>query len=107
MVAVANARALGQVLPTLLSNAVKYNRPGGRVLLTTSTDAERLLISVTDEGQGMTETQQALLFQPFNRLGAERGPIQGSGLGLVIARELTRAMGGELSVQSRANEGTT
>jgi PAS domain S-box-containing protein len=107
MLVVANARALGQVLTNLFSNAVKYNRPGGRVLLTTDADADRLLISVSDEGQGMTETQQAHLFQPFNRLGAERGSIPGSGLGLVIARELTRAMGGELSVQSRANEGTT
>jgi CheY-like chemotaxis protein len=55
----------------------------------------------------MTKEQQERLFQPFDRLGAERSGVPGSGLGLVIARELTRAMGGELSVQSAPKVGTT
>jgi len=105
--AMANVRALEQVLTNLLSNAIKYNRTGGRVTLTMRSQPGLLLIDVGDEGRGMTKEQQVRLFQPFDRLGAERSGIPGSGLGLVIARELMRAMGGDLSVQSAPKVGTT
>jgi PAS domain S-box-containing protein len=102
----AEGRALEQVLMNLLSNAIKYNRAGGRVRLALATDASRVQLSVIDEGEGLTPSQQAQLFQPFNRLGAERRRVEGTGLGLVIARELTLAMEGRLEVKSVPGQGS-
>jgi PAS domain S-box-containing protein len=102
----AEGRALEQVLMNLLSNAIKYNRAGGRVLLALATEASRVQLSVIDEGEGLTPSQQAQLFQPFNRLGAERRRVEGTGLGLVIARELTLAMEGRLEVKSVPGQGS-
>ena len=103
----ANARALEQLLMNLLSNAIKYNRRGGRVEIGLEIDAARVALAVRDEGLGMSTSQQQRLFQPFERLGAERGHVEGSGLGLVIARELARAMGGSLDVASTPGVGST
>jgi PAS domain S-box-containing protein len=102
----AEGRALEQVLMNLISNAIKYNRPGGAVRLHLATDASHVQLSVIDEGEGLDAAQQAQLFQPFNRLGAERRRVEGTGLGLVIARELTQAMEGRLEVQSTPGEGS-
>ncbi len=102
----ADQRALDQVLMNLLSNAVKYNRPGGAVRLELATDASHVQLTVVDEGEGLDAQQMAQLFQPFNRLGAERKRVEGTGLGLVIARELTLAMEGRLEVQSTPGRGS-
>lgn len=97
--------ALGQVLDNLLSNAIKYNRVNGRVrILFESREAGMLLID--DTGIGMSEQQLGQLFEPFNRLGAERSAVRGAGLGLVITKKLLHAMGGEVQVRSRAGVGT-
>jgi PAS domain S-box-containing protein len=101
----ADARALEQVLMNLLSNAIKYNRSSGSVHLELLREGERVTLAVRDEGEGLSEQQQAQLFQPFNRLGAERRRIEGSGLGLVIARQLVEAMGGTLGLTSRRGGG--
>jgi PAS domain S-box-containing protein len=103
----ADPRALEQVLMNLLSNAIKYNRPHGEVHLELRADDKQVVLSITDEGLGLSTEQQAALFQPFNRLGAERTRIEGSGLGLVISRDLMRAMGGALTVQSAIGQGAT
>ncbi|GMV44629.1 MAG: hypothetical protein AMXMBFR66_00270 [Pseudomonadota bacterium] len=107
--ALADETRLRQVLTNLLSNAVKYNREGGSVTLRAHADADgsRLRLEVADSGIGMTETQLAGLFQPYNRLGREAGGVEGIGIGLVISRHLTELMGGELTVRSRAGAGTT
>ncbi|MBX3626405.1 MAG: PAS domain S-box protein [Rhizobacter sp.] len=105
--ALADARAVEQVLLNLLSNAIKYNRPAGTVKVTLSRGDEHMFVAVTDEGEGLSETQQARLFQPFNRLGAEQKRVEGTGLGLVIARQLAASMGGELKVTSRPGKGST
>lgn len=102
-----NARALEQVLTNLLSNAVKYNADGGEVHVTIHGQGDQVHIAVSDDGPGMTPQQQARLFRPFERLGAERSPVEGTGLGLVIARELAIAMQGELQVRSAPGAGTT
>lgn len=102
-----DAIRLRQVLMNLLSNAVKYNRAGGRVDVQACADGQRVIVSVEDTGPGLSEDQQAELFQPFNRLGAEHSHIDGTGLGLVIARQLLEAMGGSLSVQSTVGQGST
>jgi PAS domain S-box-containing protein len=103
----ADGRALEQVVMNLLSNAIKYNRPGGRVQLRLAEDATHVKLSVVDQGQGLDAAQQSQLFQPFNRLGAERSRVEGTGLGLVIARELTLAMEGRLEVHSEPGRGSS
>ena len=108
----ADATRLRQILTNLLSNAIKYNRPNGRVTVSVTRDAEgtpapRLRIAVSDTGLGLSPSQQAQLFQPFNRLGRERSQTEGTGIGLVISQHLAELMQGSLEVQSRENEGST
>jgi PAS domain S-box-containing protein len=101
----ADPRALEQVLMNLLSNAIKYNRPHGAVHISLLQEDTQVALAIRDEGLGLSAEQQAALFQPFNRLGAERTRIEGSGLGLVISRDLMRAMGGTLTAQSQLGQG--
>ena len=114
---VADHRRLRQVLINLLSNAIKYNRPGGHVSLAISHEpglardgsnpsAGWVCLAVSDTGQGLTQRQIDALYQPFNRLGAELGEVEGTGLGLALARELTEAMGGSLQVRSELGKGS-
>jgi signal transduction histidine kinase len=102
----ADRQRLGQVLNNLLSNAVKYNRPGGSVSLTAKPGAGMLCVTVADTGPGLTAAQVAQLFQPFNRLGAERSGRPGTGLGLVITRNLAALMGGRVQVDSEPGQGS-
>jgi PAS domain S-box-containing protein len=97
---------LRQVLVNLLSNAVKYNRPGGRVALTWRRTGDECEILVTDTGQGIPADQLACLFQPFNRLGAETSTVEGTGIGLVLSRQLAEMMGGTLTISSTFGVGT-
>ncbi|MES2715320.1 MAG: ATP-binding protein [Pseudomonadota bacterium] len=104
----ADARRLQQVLVNLLSNAIKYNQRGGRVdvsalVVPGQAQAE---IAVRDTGQGLSAAQQQQLFQPFNRLGAEGGVVEGTGLGLVISRQLVQLMQGEIGVHSAPGQGS-
>jgi signal transduction histidine kinase/CheY-like chemotaxis protein len=105
---IADRQRIHQVLLNFLSNAVKYNRPGGRVTITVhSMDPDRCRIAVADTGAGLSAEKQALLFQPFERLGAENSSIQGNGLGLALSRNLAQAMGGKVGVHSIVDVGTT
>ena len=88
---------LKQVVTNLLSNAVKYNVDGGTILIHVQRRGELVGIAVADSGMGMDEAQLGQLFQPFNRLGREHGTIEGTGIGLVIARRLAELMGGDLT----------
>ena len=103
----ADRRRLLQVLSNLLSNAIKYNRPAGWVRLRVNAHEGRVEISVSDSGPGLDAMQQARLFQPFERLGAQRGAVAGSGLGLALSREMAEAMGGHIEVESVPGEGST
>ena len=98
-----------QVLLNLLSNAVKYNRADGRVTLEAgpSPDGKRVRLSVVDTGQGIAEEHLPLLFTPFERLGAEKTNVEGSGIGLALAKRLVESQGGELGVTSELGVGTT
>jgi PAS domain S-box-containing protein len=102
----ADAVRLRQVLVNLLSNAVKYNRPGGTVRLTWRVTEASCVVKVTDTGRGISAEQFEKLFQPFNRLGAEASTVEGTGIGLVLSRQLAQMMGAELNIASRVNEGT-
>ena len=100
---------LRQVLVNLLSNAIKYNRPGGSVCVLVGPGAldDELAIEVKDTGHGMSPEQMGHLFDPFNRLGAERSHIEGTGIGLMITRGLIELMGGQLKVSSEAGVGSS
>jgi PAS domain S-box-containing protein len=101
-----DATRLRQVLLNLLSNAIKYNRRGGWVRTALSGDAQVVHLDVEDNGLGISPEQMAHLFEPFNRLGRERGPAEGTGIGLVLSRELIERMGGSLVIDSGAVRGT-
>ncbi|MFT3955544.1 MAG: PAS domain S-box protein [Piscinibacter sp.] len=100
-------RCLRQVLMNMVSNAVKYNRAGGWVVVSLlDAPPGRCVIGVEDTGSGLTEEQLARLFQPFERLGHETSGIEGSGLGLVITRSLIEQMGGTITLSSVPGAGT-
>lgn len=99
---------LKQSLLNLLSNAIKYNRPHGSVdLFSTMESDHRVRIEVRDTGPGLTSEQQAVLFQPFNRLGREGGELEGTGIGLVITKHLVELMDGQLGLRSSVGNGCT
>ncbi|MEO8056701.1 MAG: ATP-binding protein [Burkholderiales bacterium] len=97
---------LRQVMLNLVSNAIKYNKPGGTVAIDIEVLPAGVRIGVTDTGMGMTPEQLAGLFEPFNRLGREHSAIDGTGIGMALVRQLVRLMGGALSVTSTAGAGT-
>jgi PAS domain S-box-containing protein len=97
-----------QILTNLLSNAVKYNLEGGSVIVASRmADEGRIALDVIDTGAGMSPQQLAQLFQPFNRLGQESGPVEGTGIGLVISLRLAELMGGTLHARSSVGMGST
>lgn len=102
----ADTTRLRQVLINLLSNAVKYNRPQGKVTLTARANQTFVTLQISDTGRGLSAEQVSHLFEPFNRLGIESEGIEGAGIGLVIVKGLTQAMGGTISVSSTPGEGT-
>jgi CheY-like chemotaxis protein len=104
----ADRQRLSQILLNLLSNAVKYNRPEGKVVITCRELPDgRAQIRVRDTGRGIPHDRLSRLFRPFDRLGAEDTGVEGTGLGLTVARELARAMGGSLDLETQIGEGST
>jgi PAS domain S-box-containing protein len=96
-----------QVLINLVYNAVKYNRPDGRVTVEcTLASPHSIRISVHDTGVGLTAEQLSQLFQPFNRLGQEAGPVTGTGVGLVVSKRLVERMGGSIGADSTVGVGS-
>ena len=102
----ADPTRLRQIVVNLLSNGIKYNKARGRVDLVVAQLADQVSIQVKDTGIGMSPAQQSHLFEPFNRLGADRTDIEGTGIGLVIVRKLVELMGGQLLVVSTPGDGS-
>lgn len=102
----ADARRLRQILVNLVSNAIKYNRPGGdvKVVVHPLTSA-RIRIVVSDNGPGIEPEERDQLFQPFNRLNQDAGEIEGSGVGLALSRKMAVGMGGDIGVDSLPGQG--
>ena len=104
----ADRTRLKQVLINLLSNATKYNRPGGAVSVECALSApESIRVIIRDTGAGLTPEQLAQLFQPFNRLGKEASSEEGTGIGLVVTKRLVELMGGTIGVDSTVGVGST
>ena len=114
-VAVVDKVRLNQITLNLLTNAVKYTDPGGRVTFTASSHLlkdgmARCRISVADTGSGISPEFQAVMFEPFTRdsgLGGRTLTEQGTGLGLSIVKKIADLMGGDITVDSVPGQGTT
>jgi PAS domain S-box-containing protein len=102
----ADLQKLKDVLLNLLANAVKYNRPEGRVIIACASRAGRGRITVTDTGVGIAADKLDRLFVPFERLGAESTDIEGAGIGLALSQRIVAALHGELGVVSTPGEGS-
>jgi signal transduction histidine kinase len=97
-----------QVLLNLLSNAMKFTEPGGEVTVRTAVDEGTVRIDVQDTGSGISAAQLETIFEPFVQVDASlTRRTGGTGLGLAIARQLTRAMGGTVTVRSQLGVGST
>lgn len=104
----ADRTRLKQVLLNLLSNAVKYNREMGRIVIRCEPVAGgKIRVSVSDSGPGIDPKWQEHLFEAFNRLEAAQSTIEGSGIGLVISRNIVELMGGTIGFSSQVGEGST
>jgi PAS domain S-box-containing protein len=104
----ADQQRLMQVLINVLSNAVKYNRRDGQISVRCrDLAAGRVEVAVADTGRGIAAEQLERLFRPFDRLGAERTEVEGTGLGLSLSLGLMEAMGGTIKAESEPGAGTT
>jgi signal transduction histidine kinase/ActR/RegA family two-component response regulator len=104
----ADRQRLTQVLLNVVSNAIKYDRAGGHVDVSfVLTDGGRIRTLIADTGSGIAADRLSDLFEPFERLGAERGDVEGTGLGLALSKRLVETMGGTISVESVPGQGST
>jgi len=95
-------------LHNVVGNSIKYTPKGGRVVVSISADSKRVMVEVSDTGIGIKAEEQELIFDKFYRSNDPRvGKITGSGLGLALAREVARHHGGDLTVQSAIDKGST
>jgi len=103
----ADRTRLKQIVINLLSNAIKYNKEQGTVVVDCAVEtSKRTRISVTDTGAGLVPEKLAQLFQPFNRLGQEASGVPGTGIGLVVTKQLAELMDGVLGVESNDGAGS-
>ncbi|WP_370178508.1 sensor histidine kinase [Alteriqipengyuania sp.] len=103
--ATAEFRRVLQVLLNLIGNAIRYSPEGSTITVSLGSDGSRAHVSVRDEGPGLDEQAQRIVFNKFERLG--RSGSGGSGLGLYISKRLAQAMGGDLTIDSTPGEGAT
>jgi signal transduction histidine kinase/ActR/RegA family two-component response regulator len=104
----ADRQRLRQILVNLMSNAIKYNREGGTVVITCQAPGpDQVSLAMADTGPGIPGPDLDRIFDPFERLGAEETAIEGTGIGLPLARAFAEAMRGHLTAASIPGEGTT
>jgi len=102
----ADREGIRQTLIHLVSNGIKFNREGGHVSLECSVKNDHVVISVSDDGQGIDPEKIDRLFAPFDRLGAEASAIEGTGIGLTITRKMVEMMKGRIEVQTVPDQGS-
>ncbi|MDR2988417.1 MAG: response regulator [Nocardiopsaceae bacterium] len=104
----ADWQRLWQIMVNLVSNAVKYNRRGGTITVTCQEYEDgKVAIAVADTGPGLSDEDMDRIFVPFERLSAEQSDVEGTGIGLPLARALARVMQGELMATSTVGLGST
>jgi two-component system OmpR family sensor kinase len=99
-VVLGHAIDLERLLRNLLDNAIRHCPDGGHVWVTAKSDGDTVVLSVVDDGPGISPEDRARVFDPFFRADAERRRDDGSGLGLAIVREIARVHGGDISVEA-------
>jgi two-component system, OmpR family, sensor kinase len=103
-----DANALGRVVGNLVANAIRYNRPNGKVEMTLYREGQEAVLTVRDTGEGIAEEHHAHLFERFYRVDKARSRATGgSGLGLAIAKAVVEAHGGTIGFESTVGEGST
>ncbi len=102
----ADKARLKQVLMNLVSNAIKFNRKNGTVSIAVKKIQTEIEFSISDQGDGISENKLDLIFKPFERLNAYEKGIDGLGIGLMIAKQLTESMQGTIGVESVISEGS-
>ncbi len=109
LLALGDAERIRQILLNLLTNAIKFTDSGGKISISAEALADQVAIRVSDTGRGVPPDKLESIFDPFVQIERRRvaDSQQGVGLGLAISRELARAMGGELTAESRVGEGST
>lgn len=106
LAALADRQRMCQILVNLISNAIKYNRFGGAITISCQAlGPDQVALVVADTGPGLSEADLRRVFVPFDRLGAEQTGVEGTGIGLPLARAFAKAMSGELSAASRPGQG--
>ena len=103
----ADPQRLKQVLLNIVTNAIKYNRRGGRVEISAVAVDGHCRLAVSDTGPGLRAEEMKRLFAPFERLSAGASDVEGTGLGLALSKGLTEAMGGSIGVESKPGKGST
>ncbi len=108
LIATADQMKTEQIVLNLLSNAVKFTPTGGSVTVRCSADGDRVRIAVADTGSGVPAEKHGAIFEPFVQLGrTSTSQHEGTGLGLAISRDLARAMGGDITIESEVDAGST
>jgi PAS domain S-box-containing protein len=102
----ADRTRLKQVLLNLLSNGIKYNRPGGAVTMRARVAGDAVFVEIADTGVGITREHLARLFEPFQRGAHSQSSIEGTGIGLAVSRSLVELMGGRIEVASTPDKGS-
>jgi two-component system sensor histidine kinase KdpD len=95
-----------RVLRHLIENAVKYSPPASPIGIAARTDGEKLLVSVSDHGPGIDETERPFIFEKFFRGKKQRQRVQGTGMGLAIVKAILEAHGGGIDVASQPGKGS-
>jgi signal transduction histidine kinase len=98
---------MAQALGNILSNAIKFTPPGGKVSVTVNHAAGRFSMQVTDSGPGIPHEERDRIFQPFYRGSQGKRIVEGMGLGLSIAREIVVAHGGDIRVDDSPAAGSS
>jgi signal transduction histidine kinase len=100
-------KLLKQLLLNLLTNAIKYNSQGGKVVVSLHSEAGEVLMEVRDTGRGISPENQTRLFEKFYRVSDGDDEVQGTGLGLAIAKRVAESHGGQITVESALGKGSS
>ncbi len=103
----ADKERLQQILLNLISNAIKFNRKRGRVILRASEKDTSIIFEVQDEGKGISSEDLKRLFVPYYRLESDRERLSGLGLGLTLCKELVELHEGKIWIKSKEGKGST
>ncbi len=99
-------QAMEKVVHHLFENAVNYSAPGGPIIVSAEQTADSVILSIADQGSGIDELEQALIFDKFYRGRNDRSRVQGTGMGLAIAKAIVEAHSGHISVTSQVGQGS-